>query len=354
MSINDAFNGLNRSLNCPTRNQFEAKYNAQYGYEHHFTTDLDLCERYPVTVLIDSKDRVGKNEHPGFYTVKLNKSLKNVHSIELISGKFPNPCYNVLSINNLLAFQETEQQVKNNQLVKVRVVPGEYDATSLALALTNAMNANSVNTYKVSVDSVTKKFTFSTNAGLFNLIFTDNCDAFGDAGFMDRPVIEHDCLGKQLRTEIKAVRYGSRRPIYIKESIGELIGFGAVNLIGSTSYTGQNCYNLSPFNYLALFVNDYDRVQSNNAKVDGSFAIVPLDNSTNTFDTSTRDVDNIRHVRYFYPMLKEINQLTIKFVDPNGNIYDFSGVDNALLFEIGCSFGQPILKKPQLIHGSLC
>lgn len=360
MNINNAYDGLNRKLECPTRGQFETKYSQQFGYEHNLTTNLDLCDRYPVTVLVDSKERVNDSETPGSYTVKLTKSLKNVYSIELIGGKLPSPCYNILPSNNLLTFQETEKQVKTGQLVKVHVPPGDYDATSLALALASAMNQHGINNYRVTIDPITKKFTIAvTNAnessfsGLFNLVLSDSCDAFGDSGFMDRSVIEHDYLGRQFRREVKDVRYGCRRQVYVKGSIGEVLGFSAKNLTGATSYTAQNCYNLSPFSYLALFVNDYDRIQSNNVKVDGSFSIIPLDNNTNSFDTNTRDVDNVRYIRYFYPMLKEINQFTIKFVDPYGNVYDFGGIDNALLFEIGCSFGQPIMRKPQLISGPI-
>jgi len=357
MSIHNAFDGLNRNLDCPTHHQFEAKYNKQYGYEHEITTGLDHIDRYPVTLLIDSNDRNFEQDTPGHYTIKLNRTLKNVYSIELIGGKLPGICYNVTANNNIVAFQETCDQVESGKFFRVVIPPGDYTPLALANTIVSEMNKVGDNTYRVTVDPISKKFTFTvqTNGdvkftGIFNLIFTDRCEFVGDAGFMDRQVVTEDCRGKLLRFDVKDERYGCSRPVYLKGSIGRILGFNTTNLTDETSYTAQNCYNLSPFDYIVLFVNDFDRVHSVNPKVDGSFCVVPLDSVTNSFDTSTRNIDNVRYVKFFYPELKELSQITIKFVDSFGNIYDFNGSNNALIFEIGCSFGQPIPRRPQLIR----
>jgi len=358
MSIHNAFDGLNRNLDCPSHHQLEAKYNKQYGYEHELTTGLDNIDRYPVTVLVDSNDRNFKKDSPGHYTIKLNRTLKNVYSIELIGGKLPGICYNITNNNNLIAFQETIDQVETGKFHSIRVPPGDYTPLVLANAIMTAMNETGDNTYRVTVDPITKKFTIVVVSddenvsftGTFNLIFSDRCDFVGDAGFMSRDVVTQDCRGKLLRFEVKDERYGCSRPIYLKGSIGKILGFEPENKTGMTSYTGSFCYDLSPFDYIVLFVNDYDRVHSVNPKVDGSFCVIPLDSVTNSFDTSTRNIDNVRYIKFFYPMIKELNQITIKFVDSCGNIYDFNGSNNALIFEIGCSFGQPILRRPPLIR----
>lgn len=353
-------NPLNRTLDCPSHHQLDTKYNRQYGYENELRTDLDYADRYPVTILIDSSDRNFERESPGCYNIKLSRPLKNVYSIELIGGKLPGLCYNVTEHNNILGFQETEDQVANGRFYKACIPPGDYSPSALTNAVANAMNRVGNNCYKVTIDCTTKLFTICAKddkfTGIFNLIFSDKCDYVGDAGFVDRQITTESCRGPPIQFDIKDERYGCTVPVYLKGSIGRMLGFSPTNLCGSKTYIGQRPYDLSPFDYIALFVNDFDRVQSVNAKLDGSFCIIPLDSVTNSFDTSVRNIDNIRYIKYFYPMLKEINQISIKFVDSNGNIYDFSGFNNALIFEIGCSFGQVIPRRSQLLPsaGNAC
>ena len=346
---------MNRKIDCPSHHQLDTKYNKQYGYEHELRTDLDFCDRYPVTVLIDSKERTNENDTPGCYTVKLNRPLKNVYSIELIGGKLPGICYNISSNNNVLAFQETVDQVETGTYYRAIIPPGEYSTSTLTCALVREMNRVGDNCYKATLDNITKKFTISVDetecnfSGTFNLIFNDRCEFHNDSGFMDRRVTTTGCRGQTMQFDVKDERYGCVRPVYLKSSIGHVLGFRPNNLCGAKSYTAHHCYDLSPFDYLALFVNDFDRVQSVNSKHDGSFCIISVDSVTNSFDTCIRNVDNVRYIKYFDPVLKELSQITIKFVDSNGNLYDFDGSNNALIFEIGCSFGQTIPRRPRQI-----
>jgi hypothetical protein len=349
MSLEQAFNPLNRQIRKPNYSQLPVTYGKQFGYEHQIDGDSSFSDLYPVTLVIDSQDRNTDKEEPGHYTVHLNETLKNIHSIELTGGKLPNPCYNITSFNNRLSFQETEEQIESNQFLTVSVPPGDYSPSALANTLGELMSEVGNSNYQVRVDNTTKKFTFrsddSAGTGIFNLLFTDRCEYLGDHSFIDQPMISQDCRGKSIKFDVKNIRVGNQKQVYSKNSIGKLMGFKAHNLFGQLSYTSHYVYNLNPFGYLALFINDYDRVHSVNNHVNNAFCIIPLDDKTSTFDVDTRDVDNSRYIKHFYPPIKEVNRFTIKFVDSSGNVFDFNGQDNLLVLEIACSFGQPILRS---------
>ena len=349
MSIDDAFNPLNRSIRRPNYSQLPVTYGNQFGFEHQVDSDPSYRDLYPVTLIIDSQDRDTEKEEPGCYTVHLNETLKNIHSIELTGGKLPNPCYNMTCFNNCFFFQDTEEHLECNTYYKVCVPPGDYSASSLANALSKLLNEVGSSKYQVKLDSITKKFTITTDdsagTGIFNLIFTDRSEFLGDHSHIDQPIIDKDCRGQTIKFDVKNVRVGNQKQVYVKNSIGRIMGFKPQNLYGEQSYTGQYCYNLNPFSYLAIFINDYDRIHSVNRHINGAFCVIPLDDSAGTFDVNTRDVDNIHYIKHLYPPIKEVNKFTIKFVDPNGNVFDFNGQDNLLIMEIGCSFGQPILRS---------
>ena len=349
MSLEQQFHMLNRSITRPNYSQLPITYGRQFGFEHQIDPDLSFSDLYPVTLLIDSQDRNTDKEEPGHYTIYLNETLKNINSIELTGMKLPNPCYNITIYNNILLFQETEEQVDSDTFYRVSVPPGDYNPVVLSNTLSRLMGEVGSSKYTVKLDMNTKRYTISTDdnvgTGIFNLIFTDRAEFMGDHSFIDSQIIDQDCRGKTIKFDVKNVRVGNQRQVYIKNSIGKLLGFKAQNLFGKTSYTGQYCYNMNPFSYLCIFVNDYDRIHSVNSHVNGSFCLVPLDDSTSTFDVDTRELDNNRFIKYFYPPIKEISKFTIKFVDSQGNIFDFGGQDNFLVFELVCTFGQPILRN---------
>ena len=66
-------------------------------------------------MLLDSRDRNTDKDEPGrSYTIKLNTVFKDVHAIELIGARLPNPCYNVTKTTNKLYFQETQDFLERN------------------------------------------------------------------------------------------------------------------------------------------------------------------------------------------------------------------------------------------------
>ena len=171
-------------------------------------------------------------------------------------------------------------------------------------------------------------------------------------GFIGQTFASSDCRGQVVKFNIKTQEVGCMRRVYLKKTIGKLLGFKAENLYGSLSYTSHYCFNLNPFSYLALFINDYDRVRSPNNKIDGAFCLLPFDDGCCYFDVTTHNIDNVHYIKYFNPPINEISKLTVKFVDPDGNIFDFQGKDTLLILEVGCMFGQPILRGPKPAIGT--
>ena len=138
---------------------------------------------------------------------------------------------------------------------------------------------------------------------------------------------------------------GCKKGVYLKGCIGKMMGFAPAVYSGLMSYTGPYVYNLKLFDYIALFVNDFDRIDSPNENIDGSFCIFPLDSDTGTFNVTAKDVDNVKYIKYFNPPINEISKLRIKFKTPTGEIFDFVGQNHLLIFEINTLFGNEIIKN---------
>lgn len=352
-SLSEAFDPLNRNISRPNYSQLSIAYQKHYPFDNQIDNDLPYGDIYPSTLVLDSQDRNTEKDEPGNYTIHLNKTFKNVQSIEVTGIKLPNPCYNITNNCNQLSFQENQEQLERGTYYTIEIPPGDYSPSELASTITKLLNQIGENKYHVKLDNTTKKFTIIShnkkNTDIFNLIFTKQTEFMGDHGFIGQPFVSRDCLGKVVKFDIKSQEVGCQRRIYLKRSIGKLMGFKAENLYGGLSYTGQYCFNLNPFSYLALFINDYDRIISPNSKIDGAFCLVPFDDSCCYFDVSTRNVDNIHYIKYFNPPINEISKFNIKFVDPEGNVFDFQGKDTLIVLEIGCCFGQPILRGPKSV-----
>lgn len=104
-----------------------------------------------VDLLIDSRDRNNNEYESNNYIIDLTEDIKNVFSIELINAIIPNSEYIVNLNNNLLYVEEV-----TGTIIPVEVEIGNYTKNELALAIQNALNANSSlnSTYSVTTDNV--------------------------------------------------------------------------------------------------------------------------------------------------------------------------------------------------------
>ena len=311
--------------------------NIKFAEPENVTTDI---------LVVDSSSRNWNSETPSNYTINLGYDLKNVVSMELVDGYVPQSGYVVNQYNNEIHFQERLIDVRQNNYICATIPPGNYDVGTLTTAVGQAMTLASLggNTYTCTYNTVTMKVTITTDnksEGIFNLIFTENTEAIGDSS----TVTETKTNTVTRRKETLRVRVGPTRNKYIAKSIGKALGFKAINLAGQTSYTGQMVYSIKPQEFIALFVNteksdDFKKIISPSPEggIDGAFAIISFNrNNISPFFSADAPrhqiVDNATYKLDFNPPIS-FNRLKIQYRMEDGNLYDFNGLDNTLMFEI--------------------
>ena len=133
-----------------------------------------------VTVAMNSRDRsLAQNPYSNNFRWTLKRPLKDVVSIELLSGCIPASLYNVNTGWNQFTFGEN--YVKRT----ITLSPGQYTIQQLATQLQTLLNIGSINTYSITYSSVTKKVTISaTGAATYTFYFAtgDFLDTFDTYG----------------------------------------------------------------------------------------------------------------------------------------------------------------------------
>lgn len=302
-------------------------------------------------IFIDSAFRNWDIEEPNNYTIPLNKDLKYVHSIELVHGFMPSSGYIIHKHNNKFYFQETPEQVTNGIFYIVIIPEGNYEIDELSNTLKLKMAEIGDSIYTIDIDESTTKMTISTDdavdTGIFNLIFTNSTEIVGERGFIETLKVFPDGRKRTVK-----VATGNTRRQYINDSVGQIIGYRPINLSGSLSYTGQNIFNLRPYDYVGIFISnsqedDWQRIDCANTHIQGAFAIVPLlQTITASLDTTRRSivVDNVRYIRTFNPPIN-MDKLKIEVRTNDGNLYEFNGENHWLLFEITRVFNREVIDR---------
>lgn len=314
----------------PGHNYYDANNVGFVDNLDNLTTDL---------VVIDSAARNWDKDETNDYTIFLGQTFNYVHSIELVDGYIPASGYKINNYNNVIYFQE------NDQDVSAVITAGNYVITLLLEELSVAMTEASPNnySYQCSVDIITNKVTISCDHQ-FNLIFADGTEVVGERGQMDTLVINPITN----RKEIQRVEVSDSRRKYIANSIGKILGFKPINLEHHKEYTGQMVYDLTPYQYIAIFVNTENSDSFGNITApspdrgaNGAFAVVPLTDHCYKFN---QVIDNGRFIMYFNPPI-HYNKLKIQFRTLDGHLYDFNGMDHYLVFEVKRMFTKEIIKS---------
>jgi hypothetical protein len=267
------------------------KYNNNYIKTHH--------------LVIDSRDRNIDNYPNSFeYSIDLDNIYKDLISIELISANIPKTEYLINSSNNLLHFIEDS----GSELIAT-ITPGNYTPTSLATEIETQLETSGGGSYTVSADSTTtNKFTITLDSGAttFDLLF--------DGG--------NETHETQTRT------------IYKDNSIGPIIGFSRTDVIGITTYTGDNQYNLNGPTYILLKIHNLDNLNGvQNKSINKSFAKIILDTNLTEYKYFKSQSDYITR-KEFSPPLAKLAQLNISFVNYDNTFYDFGNLEHCLYFKI--------------------
>lgn len=253
-------------------------------------------------LLIDSRSRNYDNHpEPNNYDINFNKTFNDILEIELISANIPKSEYNINNSNNTIHFN-----VSSTDYTAV-LSNGNYDISTLMSDLETVMNGvGSGVTFTITEDTKTNKITIS-GSGSFDLLFIGGTEKIG------------------LSTRTK----------YLDSSIGYTIGFKREDLTGNTTYTAQNIYNLNGENYVLLYIQDLENINTGNYSVSGvsnSYAKINLDTDVNTTKYYSSNSDYVSKITFTVPK-QTMSRMEIMFYNYNGSLYDFNGLEHSLYFK---------------------
>ena len=295
-----------------------------------------------VNILLDSRDR-NNDLYPESenYNIKLDSTFRNVFSIELLQATIPNSDYIINNRNNTIHFEET-----SGTILEASIPNGNYiDENDIASQLELAMKNIGSSDYNVSFNSITQKFTITSDrtggSGIFTLKFQGNEEIFGTTG--------------------------ATRTTYLASSIGSILGFNKLDLDDSASHTSQSKSNISTDRSLYLYINadstdDFKNMESIKTHNNGKFMKVPLSSDLGepTFWINPRatkknltDIEqknkfqqipekskaeqinkNANDFKLFFNPPISIRNLQIQFKNYNQEYFNFYGHEHSLLFRI--------------------
>jgi hypothetical protein len=251
-------------------------------------------------VLVDSRQRdLYRDPNANMYRVGLNQLFENVCAVELVTAEIPHSEYIVTQRNNLLHFQESEDDI-----CIAEIEEGNYSPELLRERLEQAMIEASQHDiiYRIRLDKLKNKYSIMSPALYplqFNLLFVDEDD---------------DGYGYRART------------------IGKLLGFAPTNLYGENEYIGAKSYDFSPDKYILIHCEELMTLGNDLYNQDFLAKIVldvPL-GETKYFMRSNLN----RFVCEFDPPIDYLDGLSLSFRTYDGELYDFRGCENSLTLEI--------------------
>lgn len=286
---------INQDLIIPLPDKFKNMFNKPLYIEH-------------VTTLLDSRDR-NHNLYPNTnnYSIKLDRTIRNVISVELLQATLPNSEYLINDSNNTIHFQEII-----GTTLTAQIPIGNYTIESIiATQLQNAMNHPSngaSSTYNVTFDTLIQRFTISSDrtggSGIFILKFSE-----------------------------------------ISSSIASVIGFSNIDLSNSGTYTTQNTPNLIPdrsiyMNISANTKDSFDNIEGIQKNFDKFIQLsLTSDFGQYTFWINPKpsslldsNIDKDNNYKLIFNPPISIEKLNIEFKKYNEDLLNFFGMEHSLLF----------------------
>lgn len=263
-------------------------------------------------LVIDSRDR-NYDDHPSpnSYRFSFDHPYDNIVSISLLSAEVPKSQYNVNSSNNKIYFQETNAQVSGGTFLEATIPVGDYTLATLKTALESAMNGVGTATYTLDIttNAAQSKVALSSTLGgvdLFNLLFNGGTENFGN----------------------------KTRSVYRDSSIGPVLGFNRTDKTESGSYTGDARVNLNGDAYVLMKFTDFPYMDAgiNSDGAQNAFAKIPLD--THTDNVKYHKEGDYEIVRTLEQLHTRLDHLDISFVNYDGSLYDFNGLEHSITLKI--------------------
>ena len=127
---------------------------------------------YKSILHINSADREQVFQKSNDFRINLNHTIKNIFSLKVIKVEMIQSVYPVNQHNNIIYWND---QVGNLVLIQTLLTPGIYTIDELAIEIGTKMTADALDgeTYSVTYDTKTKKYTITGTGGLDFTIRTD-------------------------------------------------------------------------------------------------------------------------------------------------------------------------------------
>ncbi len=263
-------------------------------------------------IVIDSRDR-NYDDYPSSnnYRFLFERPYDNVVSVSLLSAEVPKSQYLINSSNNKIYFQETNAQVLAGTYLTATVATGDYTLSALKTAIETAMNTAGTANYTVDITTLAAQSKLSissdlTGVDLFNLLFNGGTETFGT----------------------------KTRTVYLNSSIGPVIGFSRTDRTGANSYNGDNRINLNGDSYVLLKFRELPYMDAglNSDGIQDAFAKIPL--NAHTDNVKYHNEGDYQLIRTFEQLLTRMDHLDVSFVNYDGNLYDFNGLENSITLKI--------------------
>lgn len=85
--------------------------------------------------------------------------------------------------------------------------------------------------------------------------------------------------------------------------------------------------------YVLLDIKELNRLESANSNIHDSYVKIPINHTEQIYFNNAK---NYGTIKYFNPVLKLLDRLSIKIKDRNGKILDSGGLDHTMVFAIKC------------------
>jgi len=256
---------------------------------------------------IDSRNRdLNAYSNSNEFKFTLQRPLKNVTKLELVTAEIPNTEYLVDNTNNKIDLTD------NGNAETITLTEGDYDADSLATELATRLNALTNGTiFTVTFSDATGKYTIGGDQN-FSLLFSTGANADSIATSTD---------GRQ-------VGYLQRG-----NSARRLLGFNIEDTTSGTSVTSTNKIMLikHPYVVLELGPDVYENLDYFDDRSTSAFGKILLDDDNLVTKYKESDYEI---ARTYDPPLKKLEFLYVKWRSYGGNLYDFEGHENSFLLRV--------------------
>ncbi len=226
-----------------------------------------------------------------------------------------------------------------NHTTNTSCSPCKVNSCDFTIGFTNqTYYSQEVNLQFINVTAITS--TGETSDQDYNIykLVADNCD-FTSIFYVDDYVILNDGAGNTYPIQIYQIK--NDKTIFFEDLSGSAVATITAlsgNIMQNMSVLiSPNIYQLQIEPVIFLRIRDFQNFNSTSIGAENSYAILPLFQnffSNTVINSSTLPYGGI--TKFFNPPLDRIPFLDIEFVTSDGELFDFRGQENTLVFEFTC------------------